>query len=202
MGDMFWERNDGLMKAPPLPIHSTNLLTSPTVKQAHHQSIPRHQAYHQKFHNQENNHSPLPIGSHVQNELQCNEYHGYCHQAYHQKFHNQEKNHPALLIGSHVQNEVQCNEYHGYCPELPPMSNQDDAHGFSTSTKQTSKHQIPTTHQKTAPLVAIASCPDRKSKTNRTFINKYVCKIEQEWIKEFEDWLTIRVDKRQESNCL
>jgi hypothetical protein len=36
MGDMFWERNDGLMKAPPLPIHSTNQLTSHTVLQAHH----------------------------------------------------------------------------------------------------------------------------------------------------------------------
>ena len=161
---MFWERNAGLMKAPPLPIHSTNLLTSPTVEQAHHQSIPRHQAYHQKFYNQEDNHPPLPIGSHVQNELPCN-------------------------------------EYHGYCPKLPPISNQDDAHGFSTSTKQTSKHQIPTTHQKTAPLVAIASCPDKKSKTNCTFINKDGSEIEQEWIEDFKDWLTIRVDKRWESNC-
>jgi hypothetical protein len=162
IGDMFWEGNAGLMKVPPLP-HSTNLLTSPTVEQAHHQSIPRHQAYHQKFHNQENNHPPLPIGSHVQNALPCN-------------------------------------EYHGYCPKLPPISNHD-AHGFSTSTKQTSKHQIPTTHQKTAPLVAIASCPDRNSKKNRTFINKDGSEIEQEWIEEFEDWLTIRVDKRWESNC-
>jgi hypothetical protein len=72
---------------------------------------------------------------------------------------------------------------------------------LSTSTKHTSKHQIPTTHQKTAPLVAIASCPDRNSKTNRTFINKDGSEIEQEWIEEFEGWLTIRVDKRWESNC-
>ncbi len=35
IGDMFWERNDGLMKAPPLPINSTNLLTSATVVNRH-----------------------------------------------------------------------------------------------------------------------------------------------------------------------
>jgi hypothetical protein len=69
------------------------------------------------------------------------------------------------------------------------MSNQHDAHEFLT--KLTSRHQIPITHQKIATLIATASCPDRKSKQNFTFINKDGSEIEQEWIKEFKDWLLL-----------
>ena len=107
---------------PPLQIHSANWLTSPTVLQAHHQSSPHHHAYHKKFHDQEKYHPPLPITS------------------------------------QHVRNELQSNEYCGYCPKVPPMSNKNDPHEFLPN--KTSRHQILATHQKTAPLVATASCPD------------------------------------------
>lgn len=79
------------------------------------------------------------------------------------------------------------------------MSNENDPHEFLSN--ETSRHQILATHQKTAPLVATASCPDSKLKPNRTFINKSGSEIEQEWIEEFNDWLTVRVDGRWESNC-
>jgi hypothetical protein len=75
-----------------------------------------------------------------------------------------------LLLGSqHVWNELQCNEYYGYFPMLLPMSNQHDAHGFLS--KQNSRYGIAASHHKTAPLVAIVSCPDRKLKPNCTFID-------------------------------
>lgn len=61
------------------------------------------------------------------------------------------------------------------------MPNQHDANEFLTN--QTRRHQIPTTHQKTAPHVAIASCPDMKLKPIAISLKKVDLKLSMSELK-------------------
>ena len=56
-------------------------------------------------------------------------------------------------------------------------------------------------HHETAHTVPVQSDPIMKAKPNRIYKNKDGSEIEEEWIEKNEDWLTIRVDDRWESNC-
>ena len=97
-------------------------------------------------------------------------------------------------------NNLKSHESPGYCPKLPPMQNQnDDSHQLSMV--QTHLHQKSADHDKMGPLVAINSSPSRTTKPNRIYTNKDGSEIAQEWIEEYQDWLTIKVDDRLESNC-
>ena len=48
--------------------------------------------------------------------------------------------------------------------------------------------------QKSKHPVVVESHPSQKKKTNQTYINKEGFEFEQEWYKEHEDWLTIRIN--------
>lgn len=148
MGNMFWDRNDGLMKMPPLPIHST-ITGSPLLLSYRH------------IINQ-----VLVIKNVIIKKTII---------------------HLCRLHHNNMWKMTQWNEYCGNCPKLPPMSIQHDAQDFLSN--QTRWHQIPVTHQKNAPRVALALCTNRKPKPNCTFIDKDGPQIEKEWIEEFKDWV-------------
>jgi hypothetical protein len=66
---------------------------------------------------------------------------------------------------------------------------------------QSSTYQTSADHQSTPGSVVVESHHPLNGNPNRIYTDKGGSVIEQQWIEEYQGWLTIRVDDRWESNC-
>ena len=127
------------------------------------------------------------------------------HEPCHQIFHHQ----PMLKTGNHphypsasrpVEYRSQSNGYPGYCPKLPPIPDKSNE-AQQLSLDKASRYQTSADHQSTPGSVVVESHHPLNGNPNCIYTDKGGSVIEQQWIEEYQGWLTIRVDDRWESNC-
>lgn len=87
------------------------------------------------------------------------------------------------------------NEYPSYCPTIPPISIHDDA--SQQSFDKTRRYLKSVEHQE----VATDSHPPCDAVSRRVIKDKDGSDIEQEWIEQYQGWLTTRIGNRHQSSC-
>ena len=91
------------------------------------------------------------------------------------------------------------NEYPSYCPTIPPISIHDDA--SQQSFDKTHRYLKSVEHQETDNRVATDSHPPCDAVPCRVIKDKDGSDIEQEWIEQYQGWLTTRIGNRHQSSC-
>ena len=173
MGEAFWNTSDGPLKAVPRPV--TSYVKSETNKLT------------------------------FPNISQVNHSAGYANEPSRQRHHPpqgmiEENIHPPSPFASKrgLYNSHR-NEYPSYCPTIPPISIHDDA--SQQSFDKTHRYLKSVEHQKTDNPAATDSHSPCDAVSRRVIKDKDGSDIEQEWIEQYQGWLTTRIGNRHQSSC-